>query len=514
LSARPIRLHLNGGKALIERRLHGQHAAMTDRTTLQRHIERMARVKLAVVGDVMLDHFVYGAVERISPEAPIPVLKVEREARMLGGAGNVARNAVALWARVSLVATVGDDDAGRTVVQLIGSEGSLTGDLIVLPGRPTTVKVRYLAQGQQLLRADREEASPIPADVERRLIETVEAEVKDADVLVISDYAKGTVSRVVAERAVAAARAFKKPVVVDTKVTDVRAFAGAAILTPNARELSALTGMPAASNADVEAASAKLVADLGLQGLVVTRSERGMSVIERGQAPQHLAAEAREVYDVSGAGDTVLATLALALGAGAPLAEAAALANAAAGIVVGKSGTAVVRADELLGVLRASELKSTQDKIMPLDQLLERVAAWRTGGLSVGFTNGCFDLLHPGHVSLLAQARAHCDRLIVGLNTDASVRKLKGEGRPVNGETARAVVLAALETVDAVVLFAEETPLRLIEALRPNLLVKGADYTIDKVVGADVVASYGGRVLLIDLVPGQSTTGTITRMTR
>lgn len=239
-----------------------------------------------------------------------------------------------------------------------------------------------------------------------------------------------------------------------------------------------------------------------------------MSVVGRGQTPEHLAAEAREVYDVSGAGDTVLATLALALGAGAPLQDAAALANVAAGIVVGKSGTAVVRADELLRVLRASELKGTHDKIMSFDQLLERVAAWRTGGLSVGFTNGCFDLLHPGHVSLLAQARAHCDRLIVGLNTDASVRKLKGDGRPVNGETARAVVLAALETVDAVVLFAEDTPLKLIEALRPDLLVKGADYTIDKVVGADVVSSYGGRVLLIELVPGQSTTGTITRMSR
>lgn len=487
---------------------------MIDRAALQKHIERMAGVKLLVIGDVMLDHFIYGAVERISPEAPIPVLRVEREARMLGGAGNVARNATALGARVSLVATTGDDDAGRAIAQLAGAEGQLSGNLVVLPGRRTTVKTRYVAQGQQLLRADCEDAAAIPADVERRLLQTIDGEVKDADAVVISDYAKGMVSRAVAGRAIAAARATGKPVVVDTKAADVEAFRGASLLTPNARELSALTGLSAASNTDVEAASAKLLNDLELGGVVVTRAERGMSVVEHGQPAQHLAAEAREVFDVSGAGDTVLATLALALGAGAPLQEAAALANAAAGIVVGKSGTAVVRADELLRVLRASELQSTQDKVMSLDQLLERVASWRTGGLSVGFTNGCFDLLHPGHVSLLVQARAHCDRLIVGLNTDASVRKLKGEGRPVNGETARAVVLAALETVDAVVSFAEDTPLKLIEALRPNVLVKGADYTIDKVVGADVVASYGGRVLLIDLVPGQSTTGTITRMTR
>jgi D-beta-D-heptose 7-phosphate kinase/D-beta-D-heptose 1-phosphate adenosyltransferase len=286
------------------------------------------------------------------------------------------------------------------------------------------------------------------------------------------------------------------------------------LLTPNARELSTLTGLPAQSDADVEAASAKLIQALGLGGVVVTRAERGMSAIERGQKAQHLAAEAREVFDVSGAGDTVLAVLALALGAGAPLDEAAALANAAAGIVVGKSGTAAVRADELLRVLRTSELERGQDKIMSLDQVVDRVARWRSTGLTIGFTNGCFDLLHPGHVALLGQARAQCDRLIVGLNTDASVRKLKGEGRPVNAETARAVVLAALETVDAVVLFSEDTPIKLIEAVQPDLLVKGSDYTIDKVAGADVATARGGRVLLIDLVPGQSTTGTITRMTR
>ncbi len=489
-------------------------ATMIDRSGLQQHIERMAGIKLLVIGDVMLDHFIYGSVERISPEAPIPVLKVEREARMLGGAGNVARNATALGARVSLIATVGDDEAGRAVVQLVGAEEQLSGNLVVLPGRPTTVKTRFVAQGQQLLRSDHEDGAAIAADFERRVLEAIDSEVREADAVVISDYAKGTVSRTVAQRAVAAARAAGKPVIVDTKTADIQAFRGADLLTPNARELSGLTGLPVQSNTDVEAASAKLIGDLELGGVVVTRAERGMSVVGRGGRAQHLAAEAREVFDVSGAGDTVLATLALALGAGAPLDEAAMIANVAAGIVVGKSGTAVVRADELLRVLRTSELASTHDKIMSLDRIAKRAADWRAAGLSVGFTNGCFDLLHPGHIALLAQARAHCDRLIVGLNTDASVRKLKGEGRPVNGETARAVVLAALETVDAVVSFAEDTPIQLIEAVRPNLLVKGADYTLDKVVGADVVAGYGGKVLLIDLVPGQSTTGTISRMAR
>jgi D-beta-D-heptose 7-phosphate kinase/D-beta-D-heptose 1-phosphate adenosyltransferase len=301
-------------------------------------------------------------------------------------------------------------------------------------------------------------------------------------------------------------------VIVDTKAVDLAAFRGASLLTPNARELGLASRMPAGSDDEVAAAGLHLVTAFDLGGIVVTRAERGMTVIERGRAGVQLATEAREVFDVSGAGDTVLAVLALALGAGASLRDAATLANAAAGIVVGKAGTAVVYPDELTRVLRSSEMKGAQDKIVSLDAAVERVAAWRAQGLSVGFTNGCFDLLHPGHVSLLSQARKACDRLIVGLNTDASVRGLKGDGRPVNSEMARAVVLAALETVDAVVLFAEETPLKLIEAVKPDVLVKGADYTIDRVVGADFVQKHGGRVVLVDLVPGQSTTGLIQRM--
>ncbi len=473
----------------------------------------MAGVKLAVVGDVMLDRFVGGSVERISPEAPIPVLKVAREVSMLGGAGNVARNATALGARVSLIAAVGDDEAGKTVLQLIGAEAGLSGNLVVLSERPTTVKTRYVAQGQQLLRADREDASSFDGDAERRLLQLVEAEVREADVVAVSDYAKGVVSRAVAAQAVASARALGKPVVVDTKTLDPSAFRGASFMTPNARELAALSGAAAGSNAEVEAAAEKLMRAAELVGVVVTRSERGMTVVERGSAV-HLAAEAREVFDVSGAGDTVLAVFALALGAGASARDAAALANTAAGIAVSKSGTAVVRPEELLRALRTSEFARTQAKVLSLDQVLGQIARWRDAGLSVGFTNGCFDLLHPGHVSLLAKARAECDRLVVGLNTDASVRKLKGEDRPVNPEMARAIVLAALESVDAIVAFGEDTPIKLIEAIKPDVLVKGADYTADKVVGADVVKANGGRLVLVDLVPGQSTTGTITRMTR
>lgn len=487
---------------------------MSERTSLTRHIEPMARVKVLCIGDVMLDHFVYGSVDRISPEAPIPVLKVAREARMLGGAGNVARNATALGARVSLIGVVGDDGPGLDVQALIAGQGNVVARLAVTPERPTTVKTRYVAHTQQLLRTDREDLTALDADVERRLLAAIDGEIGTADVVVISDYGKGVVSPAVAAHAVRVARAAGKTAIVDTKALDLSAFRGASLMTPNARELGLVSRMAAGRDEEVAAAGAHLVAAFDFGGLVVTRAERGMTVIERGHDAVQLATEAREVFDVSGAGDTVLAVLALALGAGASLRDAAILANAAAGIVVGKAGTAVVHPDELARALRSSEMRGAQDKIVSLDVAVERVAAWRAQGLSVGFTNGCFDLLHSGHVSLLSQARGSCDRLIVGLNTDASVRRLKGDGRPVNSEMARAVVLAALETVDAVVSFSEETPLKLIEAIKPDVLVKGADYTIDRVVGADFVQKHGGRVVLVDLVPGQSTTSTIQRMGR
>jgi D-beta-D-heptose 7-phosphate kinase/D-beta-D-heptose 1-phosphate adenosyltransferase len=485
---------------------------MNERASLTRYIEPMTRVKLLCVGDVMLDHFIYGAVERISPEAPIPVLKVAREARMLGGAGNVARNATALGASVTLIAVVGSDAAGRDIERLVAGETGIAPNLIVSPARPTTVKMRYVAHGQQLLRADQEDTSRLGADDEARVKGLIDSEIADVHAVVISDYAKGVVSAGVVAHAIKAARAAGKPVIADTKASDLAPFRGASFLTPNARELGVAARVPAVSDDEVARAGQRLIADLDLGGIVVTRSERGMTVIERGKAGVHLGAEAREVFDVSGAGDTVLAVLALGLGVGASVCDAAMLANVAAGIVVGKAGTAIVHADELARALRSSEMKGAQDKIVSQEGAVARVAAWRAQGLVVGFTNGCFDLLHPGHVALLSSARAQCDRLIVGLNTDASVRRLKGEGRPVNGEMARAVVLAALATVDAVVLFDEDTPLKLIEAVAPDVLVKGADYTIDRVVGADFVKARGGRVVLVDLVPGESTTGMLQRM--
>ncbi|MBI1212430.1 MAG: D-glycero-beta-D-manno-heptose-7-phosphate kinase [Alphaproteobacteria bacterium] len=477
-------------------------------------LEELASVRVLCIGDVMLDRFIYGAVDRVSPEAPIPVLRIEREAQMLGGAGNVVRNIAALGGRATLVAVVGDDDAGRAVARLIGEQPGIDADLVTVAGRATTLKLRYVAGNQQLLRADHEQVSQLDQDSIQRLCAAIESEIADADIVVLSDYAKGVLSPMIIQYARRAAEKAQKLVIADPKSADFTRYAGVSVLTPNAKELAAATAMEVGDDVSAEAAGAKALGLAKADAILVTRSERGMTIVKKELGAQHFPAEAREVFDVSGAGDTVLAVFALALGSGADFVDAAALANVAAGIVVTKAGTAVVRPDELAQALHAADLKGPEAKIKPSDSALDTVARWRARGLKIGFTNGCFDLIHTGHVSLLAQARAACDRLIVGLNTDASVQRLKGPSRPVNTEMARAIVLAALETVDMVVLFDEETPIKLIEAIRPDVLIKGADYTVDQVVGAPFVQSYGGKVVLAALTPGQSTSGTIARMAK
>jgi D-beta-D-heptose 7-phosphate kinase/D-beta-D-heptose 1-phosphate adenosyltransferase len=470
------------------------------------------RARILVVGDVMLDRFVYGTVERISPEAPVPVVRVERESVMLGGAGNVARNVAGLGARATLLSLVGDDSAGHEVQALIASETALDADLVVEPGRPTTVKTRYVSGSHQLLRADRETARAVGELGLARLIAAFEAALDDHDVVVLSDYAKGVLSDEALPALIARADARGLPVIADPKHTDFTRYRGVSLIKPNRKELIAATRVPALDDGEIEVAARIVQADAGIPHVLVTRGERGMTLVGPDGALDHLPTRAREVFDVSGAGDTVLATLATAIAAGASPRAAAQLANLAAGIVVGKVGTAPIRLAELAAALAGGGVGTSAPKVVSADEAADIVAGWRALGLKVGFTNGCFDLIHPGHVSLLGQARAACDRLVVGVNTDESVRRLKGPTRPVQDETARATVLAALAPVDLVVPFAEHTPIELIRALRPDVLVKGADYTVETVVGADLVQSYGGRVLLAELSAGHSTTATIGRM--
>jgi D-beta-D-heptose 7-phosphate kinase / D-beta-D-heptose 1-phosphate adenosyltransferase len=483
---------------------------MPDRINLIAGVERLHHARILCVGDVMLDHYVYGQVERVSPEAPIPILRVEREPRTPGGAGNVLRNLQALGAQTCFVSVIGNDPPGRELNRLIAEPGNVEAHILVETGRVTTVKTRYIAANQQMLRADRESVAPLGAYVRADLLRLIEQAIGEHQVVVISDYAKGAMGEGIAAAIIAAARAAGKPVVVDPKGIDYSAYRRASVLKPNRRELALATRMPIGTQAEIVAAARALIAQGEFGAVLVSLSEDGMILVEANGGVHPLAAAAREVFDVSGAGDTVIATLAAGLAGGLSLIEAARLANFAAGIVVGKVGTAVTHASELREALADTE--HADNKTRPLAAALEQVERWRARGLSVGFTNGCFDLLHPGHVALLAQARAACDRLVVGLNSDESIAHLKGTSRPIQPEAARSAVLASLASVDLVVVFAEDTPIALIEAIRPDVLVKGADYRVEEVVGADLVQSYGGKVVLADLVAGHSTTATIKRI--
>lgn len=475
-------------------------------------IERLSGAQVLCVGDVMLDRYVMGEVERISPEAPIPVLRVERETTMLGGAGNVANNIAALGGGGHFVAVVGDDTPGAEVTRLLHDLGSIHADLITQNGRSTTLKTRFVGANQQLMRADVESVSALDDQTEKQLLTQLQKNGKDCGAVILSDYGKGVLTHSIIQNVIATAQDAGLTVVVDPKGNDYSRYKGADIITPNKKELMQATGLPANTDDEVVAACERLITTCGIGGILATRSADGMTLVIKDQAPQHLKAQAREVFDVSGAGDTVVATLALAMAGGIGVMDAARLANTAAGIVVGKAGTATLNATELSRTLHHQDLGQAEAKLCELDAATNIVSAWRDQDLKVGFTNGCFDLLHPGHISLLSQARAACDKLVVGLNSDSSVRELKGETRPVQSEAARAAVMGALAAVDLIVIFAEETPIKLIETLRPDVLVKGADYTVETVVGADIVQGYGGRVVLADLIDGHSTTKTIARI--
>jgi len=478
-------------------------------------IERFETARVVCLGDIMLDRYVYGRVDRISPEAPIPVIAVEREAAMLGGVGNVARNVAALGGSASLLATIGDDEPGREVVRLISQEERIEPDLITDIGRATTVKTRFIAGSQQLLRADQEVALPLSPESLDGIVEAARAEMQGAGAIVLSDYAKGCLSDNVLQAIIGTARDMGLPVIVDPKSADFSRYSGATLIKPNLKELALATGMPCQTDSEILDAAHDALIRANADAILVTRSQAGMTLITRSDAGldvSHFPAQAIEVFDVSGAGDTVLATLGLAIASGADLKQAASIANATAGLVVAKVGTAVVYPSELTRALHSADVTKADQKVCSLTEAEDVTARWRSQEQTIGFTNGCFDLIHPGHLSLLRQARAECDRLVVGLNSDSSVKALKGESRPLQSEAARALVLASLEDVDMVIIFSDDTPLELISTIKPDVLVKGADYTVDTVVGADIVQANGGRVVLADLVPGQSTTRTIERL--
>lgn len=482
-------------------------------------VENLTSARIVCIGDVMLDQFIYGSVERVSPEAPIPVLSIARRNIAAGGVGNVAANLSGLGCAVELISVAGDDDAHDVLEKVLKDLPGLQATLLTDPSRPTTEKTRFIAGHQQMLRADLENVTPIAPAVEDALIAAAKKAFKNCQCVVLSDYGKGVLTPKVLRAVMDAARSEKIPVFVDPKGSDYAKYKGARLITPNRKELELATGLPASSDADIVAAARALMTSGGIGGVIATRSADGMTVLDGTSDPVHLRTQAREVFDVSGAGDTVIAVLAAAVASGASILDAAALANIAAGIVVEKVGTAAIRAEDLRRFLAENNFDARQTiaPVLSWEGAREQIERWRARGLRVGFTNGCFDLVHQGHVVMLDRCRAQCDKLILGLNADASVTRLKGASRPVNKQDARAQVIAALGSVDAVVVFGEEksekdTPLDLIKALKPDFLFKGADYTADSVVGGDFVQSYGGKIVLIPLEEGFSTTDTIKKL--
>lgn len=481
----------------------------TSRQAFETALTRLDNVRALVLGDIILDRYVIGEVARISPEAPVPVLLQKRQRATLGGAGNVALHFGALGASAVLIGLAGEDapaDEIERLARVVGLDTYVVRDA----GRTTTVKTRILANNQQMIRIDEETPHVVSGAARAALLAAVERHIEGVDVVVLSDYAKGVLGGGLAADVIAIARRAGKRVFVDPKMTDFNAYRGASLVKPNLKEIGAALGTTPRDDDAAAAACRSALDRFDIAAILLTRSDQGMTLLERGGLPVHVRAEARQVFDVSGAGDTAIATIAAGVGAGLSLADATRLGNAAAGVVVGKAGTATVSRHELRHALGLDHPHTPVSR----DAAREFARAWRAEGKVIGFTNGVFDLLHSGHLQSLEQAAALCDVLVVGVNSDMSVKRLKGPGRPVQDEVTRARLLACLDFCDLVTIFDEDTPADLIAAIEPDVLVKGGDYREHEVVGADFVKARGGRVVLLPLLPGVSTTSTVARLTQ
>ena len=468
------------------------------------------RLHVLVIGDLMLDRYIVGEVDRISPEAPVPVLRHAHRYERPGGAANVAMNLAGLGCHAVLAGFWGDDGERRELEALLAA-GNVDTIGAVATALPTVSKTRIVGRTQQLLRLDIESRDRPSDEDASRLIDRAEALVEKAHAIVLSDYAKGTLTAELCARVIRKAKAAGVPVLADPKTPDLGKYAGATAVCPNLHELSLATGVAVHETEALLAAGEQQRRAHAIRYLLVTMSEKGIRVLSD-EGTYHSPARAREVFDVSGAGDTVIATAAAALAAGLQVETAVELANLAAGIVVGKVGTVPIAHHELTAALTPSKQISDAEKVLGREELSARVADWRAAGETIVFTNGCFDLLHVGHVTLMEDCRRFGSKVVLGLNTDASVQRLKGPARPVVGERDRARVMAALGAVDAVTFFDEDTPLALIEALKPDVLVKGGDYTVQTVVGHELVLAAGGRVEIVPTVEGFSTTGIVHKL--
>ena len=468
---------------------------------MKNNLPDFSKANVLVVGDIMLDRYWYGATNRISPEAPVPVVKINALEERPGGAANVAMNVTSLGGEAKLIGLTGIDEPAKILTEQLQQQHVVC-DFVALNSHPTITKLRVLSRNQQLIRLDFEEPF---CDVDSLpLLQRIENALPQAKVMVLSDYAKGVLSSV--EAIIKMAQQANVPVLIDPKGTDFTRYRGATLLTPNMSEFEAVVG-PCHSEEDIAVKGHQLIRDYDIKALLVTRSEKGMTLLQIGQPTYHLPTQAKEVFDVTGAGDTVIATLAASLAAGYTLEDSCFLANASAGVVVGKLGTSTVTQVELEDAIRART--DNGFGVMSEEDLLKQVANARQRGEKIVMTNGCFDILHAGHVSYLANARKLGDRLIVAVNSDQSVKQLKGESRPINPLMQRMIVLGALDSVDWVVPFEEQTPQRLIARILPDVLVKGGDYKPDQIAGSKEVIAAGGEVRVLNFEDGCSTTNII-----
>jgi len=463
----------------------------------------LKEVSVLLVGDLMLDEYLYGTIDRISPEAPVQVVNWREQRSGLGGAANVANNLAQLGCHVFLAGVVGSDATAEELLNTARAMGINTAGVVTDADRPTTLKTRVIAHRQQVIRIDREGGSQISDGSAKVLLDRVRKYIPSVDGIILSDYAKGVLRSDFCASVIQAGSSNHKRVLVDPKGDDFRKYRGAFLLTPNKAELGRATQLPVRNEDEIRAAIACLFSQTECEAILVTRSEEGMSLYTRTGSETHIQTEARDVFDITGAGDTVISMIARVFFAGQDLETAARLANIAAGIKVGKFGAAAVSVEEISAAIRQRENEGTR-KVVELSQAKQLVSLARSQGRKVVFTNGCFDLLHAGHVQLLQKAKALGQVLIVAINDDASVRQTKGNGRPLISAMDRARIIAALEAVDHVIIFSGLTPLHLIEELRPDVLVKGGNYNLEEVIGRKEVEKYGGRVVLIPTIDTQS----------
>jgi D-beta-D-heptose 7-phosphate kinase/D-beta-D-heptose 1-phosphate adenosyltransferase len=474
-------------------------------------LESNHQPRIMVVGDLILDEYIWGSVNRISPEAPVPILDTKSENLTLGGAANVAHNLIALGCEVNLVGAIGRDEKGDKLLAIVEEKSILSNGIFRFVHRPTTSKIRIIAHNQQILRIDKEDKRPITEETENKIIKFINKMIPDMDIVICSDYSKGILTEKVFNAIIHRAKNSKKRVLVDPKNSNFEYYKGATILTPNQFEVEKAVPIKIQDKIDLDRAAEYLLNLTHAEALLITRGKDGMTLYPTKEKPIDIPTQAKEVFDVTGAGDTVVSVLAMALAIGFNYQDSAWLSNMAASIVVGKIGTAVVTVAEINEYLH-EEMLNTSKSVLSLEELIKIVSLAKSIGKTVVFTNGCFDLIHGGHIEFLQKAKEKGDILVLGLNSDKSVTALKGVGRPIKTEKERANIISALKYVDYITIFDEETPEEIIRVVRPDILVKGDDYDINKIVGRDIVEGYGAKVELIPIVKGLSTTNIVEKI--